>query len=148
MLSIAATNVMREILKQKMFVKKSVETDLILKTMNAMTETTTAGMDVLSFARWSLDGTVQEDEELVHLLARFLVWTFAWSFAATAETLECMNVMMGTMKTGTVVMRIVELNGVGNVTTEVQFKKTPVMRNAATDLTFSNILVTTEMCLC
>lgn len=66
----------------------------------------------------------------------------------TAETLECTNVTMEIMRMGTDVMKTAELNGVGNATMEVQSKEILAMRNVGTDLTFSNTLVTMEMCLC
>lgn len=129
-----------------MFVKRFVETDLISRTMNVTMETITAGMDVLNYVELNQDGIVLEEEGLDHLLAQFSLLTFVWSFAEMEETLECMNVMMGTTKMETDVMKTVELNGAGNATMEVQFKKTPVLKNVEMDLISFNILVMTVMC--
>ena len=145
-LLIVGISAMKVTHKQKMFVRKYVGMDLTLKTMNVMMETTIVGMVVLNFVRLNLVGTALEVEESDHLLVLFLVLTFAWNFAETEGILECMNVMMEIMRMETVVMKIAELNGDGNATMEVQFKKIPAMKNVEMDLISSNILVTMEMC--
>lgn len=83
---------------------------------------------------------------LAHLLVQSFQLIFAWNFVETEETLECTNVMTEITKTETDVMKIAELNGAGNATMEVQFKKTLVLKFVEMDLTSFNILVTMEMC--
>ena len=46
----------------------------------------------------------------------------------------------------TAVMKIAELNGDGNATMEVLFKKIPALKNVEMDLISFNIPVTMEMC--